>query len=66
MGRAVAPVPDRVMVAAVLMDRVMVAAILILASRVIKEIKAIMAVIISSLAREINSSNLGIRVTQSS
>ena len=62
MGRPAA----HVLVVAVLMARVMMVAILVPASRVTKTIKVIRVVTINNQVRGINSSNLGIRVTQSS
>ena len=58
MGQAAAQVP-------VLMARVTVVAVLIPVFRVTKAIKAIRAVIINSLVRGINKSNLNIKLTQS-
>ena len=59
MGRVVAQDPA-------LMDRVMAVAVLALDSKVIKAIKAFRVATINSQVRGINSSNLGIIVTQSS
>jgi hypothetical protein len=58
---------DRVVVQdLVLMGRVTAVAVLVLDSKVIRAIKAIRVATINSQVRGISSSNLGIRVTQSS
>ena len=59
MGRVAAQAPP-------LMVWVMVVVVLTLGSKVIKAIDAIKVVTINSQVRGISSSNLGIRVTQSS
>ena len=59
MGQVVAHDPA-------LMDRVMAVVARTLDSKAIKVIRAIRVVTINSQVRGINSSNLGIRVTQSS